>query len=123
MLSGVLLVCAVLISGCGSPPQPEDSLTVSNLLAEPIYEAVVKVYGQVSLLGELFCPCFELASGGETLNVWYDLMVTENGMVQPAASTDGIENGDWVVVIGELQRPETPSATQQFWANEIIKQE
>ena len=94
-----------------------------SLSREPVYEAEVKVYGQVSLLGELFCPCFELSSDGETLNVWYDLMVAGDGTVRPAVSVDGIDNGDWVVVTGELQRPETAAAVQQFWASEITKKE
>jgi hypothetical protein len=123
ILTCILLVGVALMSGCGNLPQPEGSLTVSDLLAGPIYEVEAKVYGQVSLLGELFCPCFELTSGGEALNVWYDLMVAEDGTVQPAASADGIENGDWVVVTGELQKPETPTAHLQFWASEIAIQE
>jgi hypothetical protein len=123
ILTSLLLVGVVLMSGCGTPPQPENSLTVADLMAEPLYENAVEVYGQVSLLGELFCPCFELTSGGETLNVWYDLMVAEDGTVRPAVSVDGIENGDWVLVTGELQRPETSAAALQFWASKIALQE
>ena len=77
---------------CGNPGQchcfcskeiekPEDTLSVSELLENPVYDEEVKIYGKVSLLGELLCPCFQLTSGGKFVEVWYDLMVetdTEN---------------------------------------------
>ncbi|MFP3945971.1 MAG: hypothetical protein ACLFVI_03630 [Archaeoglobaceae archaeon] len=150
-----------------SDDKPEGSVYVSELLTEPVYEEQVKVYGEVSLLGELFCPCFELTSGGETLQVWYDHMVEEKpegkvcceiygygkGMEKvnihhewttpdnctvpedfvgggreivddkhclerSAVSVEDIENGDWVVVTGELRHN---VSTPTFWATSIEK--
>jgi hypothetical protein len=69
-------------------------------------EQPTEIYGTVSLKGELFCPCF-LAGDVE---VWYDLMEGK-----PAVDVSDINNGDFVVVKGELQE------NQQFWAEEIFK--
>jgi hypothetical protein len=63
---------------------------VSELLESPEYDTEVKVYGQVSLLGEMLCPCFELTSGGKTVLVWYGLMVEDDGTERPAVSMGDI---------------------------------
>jgi inhibitor of cysteine peptidase len=96
-----------------------EAVSVSAMLADPAYGTQVAIYGQVSLMGELFCPCFELLSGNGTVMVWYDLMVDEDGEARPVVSVEGIENGDWVVVTGELQ----PGGTNpgEFWAGGIDK--
>ena len=65
-----------------------------------------RVYGIVSLKGELFCPCFLVGD----VEVWYDLMEGK-----PAVDVSDINNRDFVVVKGELQE------NQQFWASEITK--
>jgi hypothetical protein len=78
-------------------------MLVGDLLAEPVYDEAVTVQGSVSLLGELFCPCFELSSGGGTVMVWYDLMV-DGEHSRPAVDVSGIADGDTVVVEGELRR-------------------
>ena len=76
----ILPMAVLLVSGCGPRPQrPDGALTVAELLDEPVYDTQVQVYGQVSLLGELFCPCFVIESGGESLEVWYGLMVEDGG--------------------------------------------
>ena len=67
---------------------------------------LTEIYGTVSLKGELFCPCF-LVDGVE---VWYDLMEGK-----PAINVSDINNGDFVVVKGELQE------NRQFWATKITK--
>jgi len=51
--------------------KPVGTLTVAELLANPVHNTEVGIYGKVSLLGELFCPCFELTSGEEKVLVWY----------------------------------------------------
>jgi inhibitor of cysteine peptidase len=102
-------------------PGSEGALTVAELLASPVYDEQVRVYGQVSLLGELFCPCFELASGGQTLVVWYDLMVDEDGTVRPAVSVEGIDNGDTVLVTGELKTGDGQAPPDELWASAIEK--
>lgn len=99
--------------------EPQGALSVAELLANPVHDEDVRVYGEVSLLGELFCPCFDLTSAGVTLTVWYDLMVEDDGTPRPSVSVEGIENGDRVLVTGELRRKEVPTAPNDFWASAI----
>jgi inhibitor of cysteine peptidase len=102
-------------------PESEGALSVAELLANPVYDEEIQVYGEVSLLGELFCPCFELTSGGQTLAVWYDLMVDEDGTARPAVSVEGVDNGDTVRVTGELKTGDGQAPPDEFWASAIEK--
>ena len=86
-----------------------------------MYDTEVKVYGQVSLLNELLCPCFELNSGARKIQVWYDLMVEDDGTERPAVSVEGIANGDWVIVTGELKTAGQHQTLNDFWASHIEK--
>jgi hypothetical protein len=97
-LLGIILVGMELVSACGQAPPPEGALSVSELLDDPVYDTQVTIYGQVSQLGELRCPCFELNSGGESVQVWYAWYEDE----WPTVSVEGIQNGDHVIVTGEL---------------------
>jgi len=122
ILMGILLIGIGLMSGCMKEPQkPEGALSVSELLANPMYDTEVKIYGQVSLLGELFCPCFELTSGGKKLLVSYGLMVEDDGTERPAVSIEGIENGDQVIVTGELKTAGVHRSPNDFWASKVEK--
>jgi hypothetical protein len=103
--------------------EPQQALSVSELLANPVYDQEVKVWGEVSLLGELFCPCFELTSQGEAVVVWYDLMVEDDGTHRPPVATEGIENGDTVIVSGELKRAGTHTSISEVWAKTIRESE
>lgn len=124
ILMGILLIGIGLVSGCMKGPQkPEGALSVAELLENPIYDTEVKIYGQVSLLGELFCPCFELASGGEKVLVSYGLMVEDDGTERPAVSVEGIQNGDQVIVTGELKTAGVHRSLNDFWASKIEKAE
>lgn len=118
LVSYLLVVMAVALA-CGGEREPEQALSVSELLANPVYVEELKVHGEVSLLGELFCPCFGLTSDGETLTVWYDLMVENDGTPRPSVSVEGIENGDSVLVTGELKTGGTHTLPNDFWANTI----
>ena len=100
---------------------PERGLSVSELLESPVYETEVNVHGNVSALGELFCPCFVLTSDGGMLEVWYDLMAGDDGTERPTASIEGIENGDRVVVTGELRSSNGTAPSTTFWASNIEK--
>ncbi len=95
--------------------------SVSKLLESPAYDSKVRVYGKVSLLGELFCPCFELTSGGEKILAWYDLMIGDNGTERTAVNVEGIKNGDWVVLTGELKQESENSSLNDFWVSSIEK--
>jgi len=99
---------------------PLENLTVAELLDNPLYDTLVKIHGEVSLLGELFCPCFELTSGGQKVQVWYDLMVENDGTERPPANMHEFNNGDKVIVIGELKgEGGTHYSKGDFWASEI----
>ena len=117
------LIGAIFMVGCITPEteQPEDHQSVSELLEKPVYDMGVTVYGRVSALGELLCPCFALTSGGGTVQVWYDLMVEDEGTERPAVSVAGLENGDWVLVTGELKTAGTHRSPNDFWATSIEK--
>jgi len=125
MLAG-LTACgqwALFRRECGPGIKPEGALSVSELLEKPIYDTEVKIYGEVSLLGELFCPCFELTSGGGKVLVWYGLMVEDDGTERPTVSVDGIQNGDQVIVTGELKTEGAHRSLNDFWARRIEKAE
>ena len=101
--------------------EPEEALSVAELLENPIYDTEVKIYGNVSLLGELFCPCFELTSGGATVLVWYDLMVENGGIQRAPVDVEGINNGDKIIVTGELKgEGGTHYSKGDFWATVIV---
>ena len=115
----VLLILA--IGGCQiAPEKPAGILSVAELLEKPVYDQSVQVFGQVGQLGELLCPCFILTGDGMTLEVWYDLMAEDNGALRPAVSVEGIHNGDWVVVFGELKSEGVYRTLNDFWASHIV---
>lgn len=49
--------------------KPVGMRSVAELLANPVYDTLVKIHEDVSMLGELLCPCFELTSGGQKVQV------------------------------------------------------
>lgn len=125
VVATVLTLMVSLVGGtqaCASKVS-EEALSVAELLNDPVYDTPVTVHGEVSLLGELLCPCFELSSGGAQVVVWYDLMVENDGTERPAVSVDGIENGDWVIVTGELRHGGGQLRRITFWASNIEKSE
>ncbi len=123
MLTFLALISTILILSCtsGETGKPEGTLSVSELLQNPVYDTEVKVFGKVSLLGQLNCPCFELSSGRDKVQVWYDLMVEDDGTERPAVSIEGIKNGDYVIVTGELKTEGTHTVLNDFWASSIKK--
>ena len=115
-----ILVILAVAAGCALE-KPEGAMTVSELLEDPVYDTEVTIYGEVSLLGQLNCPCFELTSGGAEVQVWYDLMVEDDGTERPAASIEGIDNGDSVIVIGELKTAGQHRSLNDFLATTIVE--
>ena len=100
----------------------EETLDVDELLASPVYDTPVRIHGVVSGLGEFFCPCFELTSGGKTVMVWYDMMVENDGTQLPPAGKHEFDNGDRVIVIGELKgEGGTHYSKGDFWAADITR--
>ena len=123
LILALVLIPVLAVSGClgREAGKTEGALSVSRLLEEPLYDTEVMVYGDVGLLGQLNCPCFEIASGGEKVQVWYALMVEDDRTERPAVSIEGIENGDRVVVTGELKTAGEYRQLNDFWASGIEK--
>jgi hypothetical protein len=124
ILLGMLFGGLALFAGCLSESgEAGGALDVSELLESPVYDTQIEVYGEVSLLGQLLCPCFELTSGGGTILVWYGLMVEDDGTEWPSVSVESIENGDRVIATGELKTEGTHRSHNDFWASRIEKVE
>jgi hypothetical protein len=118
-LLGILLI-SILLSGCNrEPPKPEGAMSVAELLENPIYDTHTRVYGEVSALGELMCTCFFLQSEEGNLHVWYDTMVENDGTLRPTINVKEINNGEWVVVIGELKSGGDHYSLNDFWLSSI----
>ena len=122
-LLGIMLI-AILLTGCNQEPQkPVGALSVAELLENPIYDTQTRVYGEVSALRELACTCFFLQSEGGNLYVWYDTMFEDDGSPTPPTQTPvdvaGIENGDWIIVTGELKFFEDRKVHKDFWLTEF----
>ena len=95
--------------------------TVGAMLADNAYEVPVSVAGEISMLGELLCPCFELTSGGESVQVFYGLMVENDGTGKPDVDMTGFANGDKVIVTGMLKGSGgTHYNKGDFWLEYII---
>jgi len=116
----IILINTLIISGCTKEhPRPEGAFSSAELLADPVYNTPIKVYGQVQGLGEFECLCFALKSGDEQIYLWFDMMVEEDGSQIPPTNIDGIENNDWIVVTGELKFFEDRKIHKDFWLAEF----
>ena len=87
-------------------------------MSHPDYDTQVRAYGRVSGLGEMSCPCFIVTSGGERLEVWYNLTAQE-----PVANVPAIQNGDWVAVVGQLKPGVLGLGSRTLWASHIERLE
>jgi len=82
----------MIMTSAPNSENPGVALAVGELVKSPIYGTDVRVYGNVSGLGELECSCFYLKSGGEKIRVAYN----ESDMVK------GLKDGSSVTVAGSL---------------------
>jgi hypothetical protein len=115
-----LFISFLLLSSCTAAPlKPEGTITPKELLDNSVYDVEVRAAGQISGLGEFFCPCFLLSAGGSELEVWHGLMVEDDGTELPAVDVEDFENGDWVVVTGKLKPGGSNHSLNDFWASEI----
>ena len=109
----IILISSLILAGCAKePPRPDGAITSAELLAELVYNIPIDVYGQVNGLGEFECPCFALKSGDEQIYVWFNMMVEED--------VTGIENGDWIIVSGELKFFENRKVHKDFWLDDYV---
>ena len=114
----LILALMLLVPGCTSSgdefPHAEGA-TVGELLANPEYDTPVYVKGTVSDLGMLDCTCFHLTSGGETITVWYNMMVEDDRSSRPAVDVPGLSNDEEVVLYGELKSEGEYRQKNDFW--------
>jgi hypothetical protein len=103
-------------------------IKVGELLKNPTYDELVKIYGRVSYLGEINqfrkvrdCPCFVLYSGDGAVNIWYDSMKILGPIERFSVDVSQIKNGQWVVVTGELRSESKDREFKDFWAKKIEK--
>ena len=116
-----LFIIGLSLVACIGEEKPEGTVTVAELLQNPVYDTEVRIYGEVRGIGELACTCFPLASGGETVLVWYDTMVENDGALQPVASVEEINKGDEIIVTGELKGGGGIHYSKgDFWAKVIV---
>ncbi|MBU1018192.1 hypothetical protein KKA33_04155 [Patescibacteria group bacterium] len=94
-------------------------LELSQLINNPVYNKDLKLKGTVGLLGELFCPCFRLGGGEDFVEVWYDLMAVDSGEPWPKVDIEGFENGDEVIVTGQLRENTGSLPSKTFWLKSI----
>lgn len=94
-------------------------ISIKDLLENPIYNQEVTIQGKISELGNLMCPCFELTSNRASVQIWYDLMVDEQGAKRKAVNIKRIKNNDEVIVTGELREQPGQSPLKDFWASKI----
>lgn len=123
-IATLLTTLVLVVGGCGGKLGAEagsDAMTVAEMTASSDPGDSVEFTGEVSLLGELFCPCFEVTSDDESVIVWYDLMVDED-VPRPAVDVTGIENGDTVRVRGTCQEdPDPGTGFMVVWATAIAR--
>ena len=103
-------------------------LSIGEFLENPIYDEVVKIYGEVSYLGEINkfrqvsdCPCFSLYADGQTVNVWYNSMKIFGPLERFSVNMEKIKNGEKAVIIGELKSESKDREFKDFWIRKIEK--
>ena len=112
----------LIVGACARTAEQESGTPdVAALLSNPRYEVEVSVFGLVGDLGTMFCPCFTLTSGGETLTVWYDSMVMADGSQLPAVSVEEVQNGEVVTVTGWLQAEGGGARGASLYATQIVR--
>lgn len=122
LITALLVVAFVSASGCISAPGKANVYTAGELLANPVYDTPVYVSGTVSDLGVMNCMCFHLTSGGGTLEAWYGTMVEDDRTAWPDVDVSGIENGDEVVLYGELKSAGQYRQEGAFWVIQVEKE-
>ena len=55
------------------------------------------------------------------MQVWYDLMVEDDGTERTSVKVEGIANGDHVIATGELKTAGKHRSLNDFWASNIEK--
>jgi len=118
-VSVAVLAIAVSSVACGA--KLAGAVTCRQALENGIYDTEMKVYGTVSRLDDLGVFAFLLTSDGRELLVFYGSMVKDNGESLPDVSVANIQNGDRVIVAGELKSAGRYRTQNSFWSYRIDK--
>lgn len=92
---------------------PTGSIGVDSLLENPVYDTEVFVYGTVS--------GFEKRPG-TSFNLNWEEAALYVEMAEPAAGMKNVENGDWVIVTGEL-KSRVENGTEPFFLAKLVQTE
>jgi hypothetical protein len=114
-----MVLGGVALFACDSPSDTA-YLSVTELMDNPVYDQEISVFGTVYLLNEVNSTSFELRSEGNSIKVWYDMMVEDDETACPGVDVDNIKNGDTVLVSGELKTDGTYRMENDFWLSEIV---
>jgi len=97
---GAVLVGVSVWRYAGAPVAPPGTVTTDELLRNPQkYDGqVLKVFGRITDLGHLRCPCFTL--DGKPIVVWY---LYNDTNIYPSQIEGRLQNGDFVVVTARFQ--------------------
>jgi hypothetical protein len=106
-------------TGTEAPETPGGAMSASECINDPVYDTELRVFGEVSSLGDLDCTCFLLSSDGADILVWYDSMIEDDGTERPPVSIEGIRNGDQVIVTGELKTAGEHKVQGDFWLSNV----
>jgi len=126
LLTGLISGYLILDSRKVAEFDSQEPITVGEFLQNPVYDELVKIYGEVSYLGERNqfrsspdCPCFSLYSDDKAINIWYDGMKISGPIERMSADISEIKNGQWAIVIGELKSESQGREFKDFWAKKV----
>lgn len=124
LVLGLVALISLSLIGCNGTEagkKQEGAMSASECINNPVYDTELRVFGEVSSLGDLDCTCFLLSSDGADILVWYDSMIEDDGTERSPVSVGGIKNGDQVIVTGELKDEGEHRSQGDFWLSSIGK--
>ena len=115
---GAIVVAVSVWRYAGTPVAPLGTMTTDELLRNPQrYDGqVLKVFGRITDLGHLRCPCFTLDS--KPIVVWYLYNGTN---IHPSQIEGRVQNGDLIVVTGRFRYSTSPGNEYTIYAETIEK--
>jgi len=108
-----------LFAGCNG--KLAGAVTARQALEDATYDTQMKVYGTISMLGNVGVEGFLLSSDGRELMVYYGGMIEDNGGAWPSVDASWLKNGDRVVVTGELKSAGKYRTQNSFWSRSIAE--
>ncbi len=103
----------------GGDQTPAGVVTVRELLRQPDELSPVAVYGEIAPGERPLCPCFRLQSGGDSMVVWYDLVLEDDSSGSAYSEVRGLDDGDRVIVVGSVWNPVYAKGIVHFRAQAV----